>query len=513
MAPRSEGDTDARERMREFIRNDGWRMSLASYAYKASQRRDRRGNVVTGWHPYMWMRKVARIIEREILKGNARIIVNAPPRSGKSELICHWLPTWYLDLFPDRRVIAACYGDKLAHMWGRKVRDEFLTNPNCLTRLRDDSQAISQWMTQEGGGMRSTGVGGPLIGLGGDLQIIDDPHKNWEEAVNPNSRERLVEWYLSTFLTRLEPGASIVILQQRWHENDLTGYLLKEQPGRWTHINLPAMAEENDILGRAVGESLIPERLPVEKLVEIKKIIGSMLYAAMYQQRPVPLEGGIIKPHWLRYWSPDDTGMFGKDVHGIPQDGEGEWIQSWDLAFKETRKGSYVVGQLWRKLGARRILMDQIRDRMDFPAMLQAVAALSKKWPQARKKIVEEKADGAALIATLRNVIPGLVPHIPRGGSKEARLFAVSPYFEAGNVELPLPELNPWVREYVEELLTFPNAEHDDQVDATSQALEVLADRGAASAGKLVLDLGWGGKAGVNAIGASSPYELDDFDG
>lgn len=497
MANPRAGD-DRREREREFIRKDGWRLDLASFAYKASQRTSNKGITTVGWRPYPWLKTLARIIAREVKKGGARIIINAPPRSGKSELICHWLPTWFLELWPEKNVISTAYGDRLAHNWGRKVRDEFLTNDKLLTRLRDDAQAVSKWLTTDGGGMLSAGVGGPILGMGGDLMIIDDPHKNWEEASSPVNREMLHSWFKSIFYTRKEPNASIIVTHQRFVESDLTGFLMKEYPGEWLHIRAPALAEASDpIFNRKEGESLIPERISAEEFLKTKRIQGSMLFAGMYEQRPVPLEGGIVKADWLRYWSPDS----------IPQDAEGEWLQSWDLAFKETKTGSYVVGQVWRRIGARRILMDQVRDRMDFPKMLQAVAMMSNKWPQTVRKGVEEKADGAALLSVLRDKIPGLVAITPRG-SKVARLNAVSPYFEAGNVELPLTSTHPWVGDYVEELVTFPNSQYDDQVDTTTQALDMLADKGLLNSGQTYnLDLGWGNKPSINAIGPSGEYD------
>lgn len=492
------------DRNRELLRDDSWRLTLATFAHYASRDREK-------WLPYAWLRKVTRVVERELRKGNARIIINVPPRHGKSETFSKWLVSWFLDLWPEKRVISAAYGADLSRDFGRAVRDNFEQNPLMNTRLREDVKAVNSWMTTEGGGMRSVGVGGPVTGKGGDLIIVDDPHKNWEEAQQPKKRKRLIDWFGPTLYTRLEPGGSIIVIQTRWHQNDLTGYLLNEHSDKWLHINLPAIAEGDDWLGRAEGEALCPERFTIEDLEKIRNSIGSHAFAGLYQQRPAPLEGGIIKNHWLRYWTNNLilTGVeaFDKEERYsiLPPGEDGNWLQSWDLAFKDTKKGSFVVGQVWRQVGTRRMLMDQYRERTDFPGMLRAVLAMSAKWPQARLKLVEEKADGAALLSVLRGKLSGLVAVQPTG-TKEARLSAVSPLFEAGNVELPPTKENPWVHKYVEELTTFPFAEFDDQVDGTSQALERMRDKGIGE-GPLVLNLEIGARGSAPpAAGGFTTY-------
>ncbi len=309
------------------------------------------------------------------------------------------------------------------------------------------------------GSMLSVGVEGSITGQGADLLIIDDPIKNRMEADSITYRDRLWNEWQNTLLTRLQPGAAIIIILTRWHEDDLAGRILKFDEENWEVVSLPAICEDEDSdpLGRRIGEALWPEKYDEVWAENKKREVGSYAWNALYQQRPSPPEGGIIQRGWWQYY------------RQAPSRFE-EIIQSWDCAFKDEQSSDYVVGQIWGRRGADKYLLDQVRDRMDFPSTVRAVESLSAKWPQARAKLIEDKANGPAVIATLKSKISGLIPVNPEGG-KMARLQAVSPDIEAGNVYLPEPSIAPWVHDYVEEFATFPNGLNDDQVDATSQAL------------------------------------------
>lgn len=415
------------------------------------------------WVRYPWISRVLIEIQRAIRKGGARIIINTPPRHGKSEGISHWLPTWYLDTYPDKRVILGSYGDTFASRWGVKVRDEFLNGELTRTKVKPDKALASDWETTRGGGMKTAGVGGGITGMGFNLGIVDDPHKDWEEALSPTMRRRVIEWFCSTFYTRAEPGASIVVVMTRWHQDDLTGYLTRDHADKWTVIRLPAIAEDNDWLGRAPGQALCPERYDLEALERIRLApgtgLGSYLFAGLYQQRPSPIEGGIVKRDWFRRW---------RELPRIDR-----WIQSWDLTFVGTGS-SWVVGQLWGATGPDRYLVDQIRGRWDFPETLRMIHAFSAKHPQAREIVIERAANGAAAIATLEKEVAGVIG-VPPTKSKEARLISVSPQIETGNVYVPA---TPWADDLIEEVITFPNAANDDQVDALSMALARLSEDG-----------------------------------
>jgi predicted phage terminase large subunit-like protein len=313
-------------------------------------------------------------------------------------------------------------------------------------------------MTEEGGGYTSAGVGGAITGKGFKIGIIDDPFKNREEADSEVVRESRWNWYKSTFYTRQEGVSAIIVIMTRWHEDDLAGRLQKE--GGWDVVRFPALAEENDILGREVGEALCPDRFDVAKLLEIKQIIGSRFFSALYQQAPTPSEGELFKRDEWDFW----------DV--LPEKFD-EIIQSWDMTFKDTKQSDFVVGQVWGRLKANYYLIDQVRAKMSFTKSKAEVIKLSARYPLATVKLIEDKANGTAIIDTLKEDVEGIIAINPTE-SKYARASSVQPLCEAGNVFLPNKERHPWVDDFIEECTFFPNGAHDDQVDAMSQALTRL---------------------------------------
>ena len=315
---------------------------------------------------------------------------------------------------------------------------------------------------QPPGGMIAAGVGGPITGHGAHLAIIDDPVKDAEDANSKTQRDAKWDWYRFVLRTRLMPGGAIVLVLTRWHEDDLAGRLLQAaasdpEADQWTVLRLPAIAEEEDPLGRELGQALWPEQYDETALKEIKASVGSYVWAALYQQRPAPAEGGVLQRKWWKYYK-------------VPPGRFEEIIQSWDMAFKDNKDNDFVVGQVWGRLGADKYLLDQVRGRMDFPTTVQGVKNVTAKWRLAHRKLVEDKANGPAVIATLRHQIPGLIAVNPEGG-KEARAAAASPQIEAGNVYLPDPTIAPWIGDFVEECAAFPGGANDDQVDAMTQAL------------------------------------------
>lgn len=395
-------------------------------------------------------------ITSAIARGNARLVISLPPRHGKSWLTSLHTPVWF-SLWPDRNVILTSYEASFAATWGRQARD-FIHEHSCSLgmSLSPDSSASDRWNTLEGGGMITAGIGGPITGRGGHLIIVDDPIKNWEEAASETYRQKAIDLF-STLYTRAEPGASIVVLMTRWHQQDLVGYLLNEHQDSWEEIRLPAIAEDCDPLGRIAGAALCPDRYDELKLVTIKAAVGSRIWNALYQQRPSPDEGNIINRNWLKSY---------KMLPGSLN----TWVITADLAFKDSKTSDYSVFQVWATCGSNCYLVDQIRDRMNFPTVIREFKNFSARYPQATTKIVEEGGNGAALIQTLQNEIMGIVPIKPKE-SKDARLADVSALFEAGNVYLPDPAIAPWVGDNIEELCNFPNAAHDDSVDATVYAL------------------------------------------
>lgn len=414
------------------------------------------------WEPYRWAVILMDVLAREVRRRNARVIVNAPPRHGKSTCTSEWLPAWYLDAFPEDEVIVGCYGDKLARRFGRFSRDHFRDHPNVWTQLSGDSSSVTEWNTTEGGGMRTTSVGGTVTGTGGDLILVDDPHKDWADAQSPVTRERVIEWFNGTLYSRAEPDASFIVTMTRWHEKDLCGFLLEEHADDWLHINFPALCERaGDLLGRQQGDPLCPQRYDAAALEKIRKAVGPIVWAGTYQQRPSPLEGGLVKQEYLRRY------------RVLPE--VDDVLFSWDLTFSATGT-SYFVGSVWgrdKAVPQHKYLMDLVRARGDFVEQIAAIKALARKWPQATRLYIEEAANGHAAIATLKRELraPPVIPIRPRS-SKEVRLQSVLPEFEAGNVWIPERSVAPWVDEYEHELVMFPNGINDDQIDVTTQALE-----------------------------------------
>jgi len=407
--------------------------------------------------------KLLQVVNGEI----SRLMVLMPPRNGKSEEISKYFPAWYLGMFPDRKVILTSYEADFAAQWGRRARDlldlygEVFPIP---VKVRGDSSAANRWeLEKHGGGMMTAGVRGPITGKGMHLGIVDDPVKNAEEANSQTIRDHIWEWYKSTFYTRLEPGGAIILVMTRWHEDDLGGRLLDEMKSgagdRWEIIRLPAIAEEDDQLGRQEGEPLWPSRFPLNELMRIQRVVGPYDWAALYQQRPSSEKGEIFKREWWRFYK------------NTPRIGLTDTvIQSWDMSFKDTHSSDYVVGQVWMRSGATRYLLDQVRGRMDFPATITAILSLSMKWQSARRKLIEDKANGPAVMQLLKSKLPGMIPVEPEGG-KVVRARASTAEINAGNVYLPSPEIAPWVRGFIEECAAFPTGRYDDQVDAMTQAM------------------------------------------
>lgn len=427
---------------------------------------------------------ICSVLERLERGEIKRLMIFLPPRFSKSFTVTETFPSWFVGRDPSRRVIAIAYGDSLSKRYGKQNRSKIEEYGGAIfgVKLQKGSETASNWKIENHQGqMLSAGIGGPITGEGADLLIIDDPIKNRQEANSPTYREMVWNEWKSTFLTRLSPKGSVILILTRWHEDDLAGRLLSEEPGKWTVLALPCLAEDDDPLGRAPGAPLWPEYgFDEEWALSKKKEVGSYAWAALYQQRPAPLEGGIIKRWWWRFWRPakvelPPVSLRGPDgvieVEAVPLPHRfDQVIQSWDMTFKDTKGSSYVAGQIWGRQAANKFLLDQVRDRMDFVRTVAAVENLTYRWPGARSKLIEDAANGPAVIATLRSRISGLIPIKPEG-SKESRAHAISPEVESGNVYLPHPAVAPWVREFIEEATAFPNSAYKDQVDAMTQAL------------------------------------------
>lgn len=404
-----------------------------------------------------------------------RLIWSMPPQEGKSQRVSRYFPLWMLLRNPDLRIVIASYELGVARRWSRDIRNDLKAHPELGLKVRDDTSAAHEWQLKGfTGGIYAVGMGGSLTGRPSDVLIIDDPVKGRAEADSETYCEAAWSWWTETARTRLAPTAPVVLIMTRWSDNDLAGRLQEfDQDNQWRVINVPAKCDtDDDPLGREHGEYLESARgRTIPQWQQIEKDVGARGWNALYQGRPAPAEGAMLKRAWWRFdrapcsYKKPDGSMW---AHGFDT-----VLQSWDMAFRDTDGSDYVVGQVWGRRGIEAHLLDQVRDRLDFPATCQALMTLSAKWPQASLKLVEAKANGDAVIAQLRKTVGGMVPVEPKE-SKQARVAAVSPFVEAGNVYLPDPMRSPWVASLIDEAVSFPTGKHDDQVDALTQSLARL---------------------------------------
>jgi predicted phage terminase large subunit-like protein len=400
-------------------------------------------------------------------------MVFLPPRHGKSEFISKYFAAWYLGTFPDRRVILTSYEADFAAQWGRRAR-ELIEEHGTLSfvekvEVMPDSSSASRWdIKGHVGGMVTAGVGGPITGKGADLVIIDDPVKNAEQASSKTYKDKAWEWYQSTLYTRLEPNGAIILIQTRWNQADLAGKILtdSEQGGeKWEVVNLPAIAEENDQIGRVVGAPLWPERFGIPELEKIKRTVGSYYWTALYQQRPTPQEGGMFKRQWFPIIDAAPVGL-------------AAYCRRWDLAASQN-KGDYTAGLSLGKKDGRFYVLDLQRAR-ESPAGVEALVKQTAQIDGYDYKVRMEQEPGSSGKNTIdhyaRKVLEGYdFKGIPSTGPKEVRAQPVSAAAEAGNVILIKGH---WNAEFLDEVSLFPNGDNDDIVDVLSGAFTDLTQEG-----------------------------------
>lgn len=394
-----------------------------------------------------------------------RLIINMPPRHTKSEFASYLFPAWYLGKFPHKKIIQTAHTAELATNFGRKVRN-LVATPDYQalfpTKLSSDSKAAGRWNTNKGGDYFAIGVGGAVTGKGADVLIIDDPHSEQEAMQgNPAVFDRVYEWYSSGPRQRLQPGGSIIIVMTRWSKRDLTGQILnnsiKREGDDWEQIEFPALMPS--------GKPLWSEFWSKKELEAIKNEIPVSKWEAQYQQNPTSEEGAIIKREMWKIWEKDEPPVC-------------EFIiQSWDTAFEKNNRADYSACTTWGVFyktdsngydTTHIILLDAFKDRLEFPELKKKAQELYKDWtPDAL--IVEKKAAGAPLIYEMRRMGIPLQEYTPsKGSDKIARVNAISDLFASGFVWCPNKR---WAEEVMEECASFPNGEHDDLVDSTSQAL------------------------------------------
>lgn len=434
---------------------------------------------IDNWHIELIAEHLQAVNSGEI----RRLIINIPPRHMKSieATVCY--PVWTWIQHPEKRFIKVSYSDALSRKHNILSRDIinspwYQENWSDRFHLKYDVNRQNEFENNHHGMLYSTSVGGAITGNGADVIIIDDP-QNPIMANSETERQNSIDFFKNTLQTRLnnpKTGAFIIIMQ-RLHENDLTGYILSEDLG-YTHLCLPAEAPERTVITfpvskrqivREAGDILNPQRFDHEVIESLKKSMGSLQYAGQFQQVPAPAEGVIFKREWLHNFYSDGAAPNTQD------------IQSWDMAFTKSEGSAKVAGFVMGRKGADIYIKDLVNDKMTFTESVAAVRTLSGKWPRVRAKVVENKANGPAIVDLLKKEISGMVEFNPKG-SKDERAISVTPYFEAGNIHFPDPKTHPWVDDLIRDLLMFPKGTYKDTTDALVQGILYLMDKPTMSA-------------------------------
>jgi predicted phage terminase large subunit-like protein len=386
-----------------------------------------------------------------------------PPRHGKSETTTIRLPAYWLERDPAQRVIIGAYNQTLAEKFSRRART--IVQERGIAQIDPNRYAVLDWQTTRGGGVRAVGVGGGITGIGGNLIIIDDPVKSRAEANSETYRDRCYEWYTNDLYTRLEPGGAIILIQTRWHEDDLAGRILaSDQGSEWTVVSLPAEAEANDPLGRPVGAALCPDRYDLAALADIK---ATMLldYYALYQQRPQPASGGMF-------------GALPPESYVPASPVRARRVRAWDIAASDG-KGDYTVGVLVAAAGDGTYTVEDVvrgqwgtdaRDRM----MRQTAETDQSRYGHVSVLVPQDPgAAGKSQAGAFIKLFAGFpIEALLESGDKVVRADALSSQWNAGNVSILR---GAWNADYLDELTRFPSAKHDDQVDASANAFNKLA--------------------------------------
>jgi len=409
-----------------------------------------------------------------------RLIIEMPPRHGKTLTGSILFPSWYLGRNPASEVIFTTYSQELANDRGRSCRALFSHEMHKLAfpkaRLRSDSAAANRFQTVDGSAYFAVGVGGPITGRGGNLLIIDDPIKNREEADSESMRKKLVDWYQSTLRTRLHPGGAIIIIATRWHLDDLTGHVLEQAPDDWEVLNFPAIldAPAAKTLGKKAGEALWEERYNLSELKQIKFDVGPREWNSLYQQNPVPDDGNIILRSTCMEWqgeAPPPCNMV---------------LASWDTAYGGMNgRGDFSAYTVWGQfmhetyplgrdseavLLPSAILLGAGRGRWTFPQLKEKIIEVAEKH-HVDFTVVEARANGLPVLQELRTMGLAMREYIPIG-AKDARAHAINPLFEQQRVWFPYDKV--WCEDVLQQLTQFPSAKYDDYVDSVTQAIKLL---------------------------------------
>lgn len=408
-----------------------------------------------------------------------RLIFSMPPQEGKSQRVSRTFPLWLLLRNPDLRIGVVSYAQTLAVTASTHVRRDIESHPEFGLRIGPGQAAKSEWTlagVQIGPSMIARGVGGGLTGKPLDVLIIDDPFADRKQADSELIRQNVWDWWTEVGSARLGPNAVVVVIMTRWHEDDLAGRLYKDAPDVWRLINIPARADhdpnkgEVDILGRQPGEYMVSARGRSQADWEQReRTAGARSWTALYQGRPSPGDGGVFRRAWWRFYADQRYSVRSDGSTFIP--GSVQVEIHVDCAFKDMETSDYVAMGVWVRRGPRLWLADLVNDHLDVIETCREILRLRAVWPQATTVVIEDKANGPAVVSILRRKITGLIEYTPKD-SKVARAFAITPFIEAGDVELPEPHVLPKVSQLLEQCASFPVGAHDDLVDQMTQAID-----------------------------------------
>lgn len=436
------------------------------------------------WEPYSHLVFTSDAIVDMVENDSCDVlVVDQCVRHGKTELCSRWTPTWFETKYPTQRTLLSSYEADFAATHGRVVRDyinEF--GPGYGIAVSNESKAAARWdLTNGVGGMGTAGAGGPIIGKGGHLLIVDDPVKNFEEANSQVYRDKLWDWWQNVWLGRREPGAKCIVIMSRWHQDDLVGRLLTHDTGmRLKHLRMPAIAEEDDILGRQPGQALCPQRYDEEALAATKKAVGPVAWSSQYQQRPQARGGGILKPDKLvRYSRVELAGdrYYEAGDRRVSMD-ECSRFCTFDPAYTRTKRSDFTVLGTWAvgpdQDGVPQLICLNIdRRRAAAAEHTMMVESTWRDWSPAWIGIEKQTATMSLFSEMQRNGV--VVRWLNPDKNKVARAETARGLLETDRIWVPADAT--WLVEFCDELAIFPVGKHDDQVDVLTYAAQEVVER------------------------------------
>ena len=459
----------------------------------------------SNWH-IEYIAEHLELVEEGHIK---RLLINMPPRNTKSIVATVMYPTWSWIKSSHKKFISLSYSNALSKKHNMNRRDIILSpwyqnNWGDRFSIKDDKNTQTVFENNKQGFMFSTSITGALTGEGSNVIIIDDPH-NPQGAESDAERETAVTFFKQTLPSRLndKKKGAIIVIMQRLHEQDVSGHILAKDSG-YVHLNLPAIAEKktiiyfpksDQVIVREEGDILNPKREDKAELDQLKRDMGSYAFAGQYQQNPTPSEGGTFKKHWWKFWQypgqnlppisvkvpykgKDGTEKYKDDlIYPVDLPTPEQQFQSWDLAFKDTKGSDFVASGIWNKVQANHYLIDLLEMRLSFTETLAHFRKMTNKYPHTTRKLVEDKANGPAVINMLKNEIAGIIAYNPGSDSKLSRAEAVTHIVESGNVYLPHPNIASWTNDFIDRCAKFPKVTNDDIIDQMSQYLNYTSGK------------------------------------